>query len=365
MKVIVEVPDSQQEKIRRLIRKGKFTSFFDFVNVAIENQLILEETGQVLTSEGFNNALIGRRNVSSSRDEETKSRELAVMQKAIIGSRFPELSLYPGGYSDIQLTPMPKDKMVNSNTPLWGQYNRLLPVKVALRLLANTLKKGEMQYVDLEQFREHVAEVARDLGLFLREQDRRTRKSRGERTFIGFPVRKDEYKSKERFKDHFVGYVDTKGHPIGALSELKMVSIVAVKRETLLGITEPGLTFAAIRNPVLDGKKAERPFSEEEAAYYLQHVWRNLPGEREAVSFLLQTIKNGVRRPDYLTAHMQEFAKRIGKSWNRAVANTMRAGLMSRLYELGILEREKVGIRGIAYNLSSLGSKLLEGVQRE
>lgn len=363
MKVIIDISNTQQEKIGRLIGKGKFTNFSDFVEVAIVNQLVLEETGQVLSSEQFNKALTSRgRSVPSS---EIKSTELVMTSKASIGSRFPELSLYADGYSDTQLAPMPGDDMVNSNIPLWGQYNRLLPVKVTLRLLANTLKNEKMQYVVLKQFREKGSEVARDLGLLLRERDRRARKSRGERTFIGFPVREDEYKSKERFKNHFVGYADTKGCPKGALSELKMASITTIKGEKLLGITEPGLTFAIMENPVLDDGEAGKPFSEEEATFYLQHVWRNLPGEREAVSFLLQSIKNGITRPGDLTASMQGFSKQIGESWNKAVANTMRAGLVSRLQELGLLEREKVGARGIAYNLSSLGIKLLEEVKGE
>ena len=51
----------------------------------------------------------------------------------------------------------------------------------------------------------------------------------------------------------------------------------------------------------------------------------------------------------------------IGEIWSAsdAVINTQRAGLMARMFELGLIEKKKMGVR-VFYNISEKGKIFLE-----
>jgi hypothetical protein len=221
------------------------------------------------------------------------------------------------------------------------------------------LKNGDKS-VNLRQFRDEAADVAREIGLLLIARDKSAKKSRGKKLSTAFPVGKDEYKSKERFKNHFVGYLDGKGVPKGAPAALKMISIIETNGSTFIGITKPGLTFATMQNPILDGGNSSKSFSQEEVVFYFQHISNNLPGERDVIVHLMKKIIEGFKRPNELTQQVLAYGKMLNKSWPMNVANTIRAGLISRLCELGVLEREKAGVRGVAYTPTLLVEKLAE-----
>jgi len=357
VKVIIELSERLLERIRKFIAEGKFTSFAEFVEIALQNQTILEEESEVLTSNQLNRILKKKKTLSYKIRPYSEEYGFQYQKEASISYRFPELRLDPAGYSDIKLEPLPRF-FSDEQTPLWGQFNRILPIKVILRFLANLLKKQED--IELEFFRNKVADVARDLGLLLIEVDKRLRKSRGEKVSTAFPIQEDEYKSKERFKNQFVGYLDNKGRPQGLAAKLKFIALEQKNDGTFISTTKPGLEFAILKNPLLDQGDATRPFSEEEATFYIQHVSKNLKGEKEIILFLLKNIKNGITTPKDLTDRLKAFGRKIGEEWNYDVAYTMRAGLVSRLQELSILERKKMGPREVAYRLTSFGSKMLE-----
>ena len=360
MKVIVEISGRLLEKIRRIIIDGKFDSFVEFVETALENQVAWEEEIDIFTSSQLDQVLKEKKTIalSKSRVHLLNKYNLKVQERGTIAYRFPELRLHPEGYSDVKFASTPNN-FVDKRTPLWGQFNRILPVKVSLRFLANLLK-GQEEHVELESFGDRVADVARDFGLLLMELDKRIGKSPGERISTAFPVQDDQYKSKERFKNQFVGYLDSRGRPQGLATRLKFISLLQQDDKTSIFITEPGLNFGILKNPVIDEGNVERPFSEEEAIFYLEHISENVKGEKAAILFLLKSIKEGITRPDGLTRRLKTYGEQIGEKWNDDVAYTIRAGLVSRLRELGVIKREKIGARKVAYHLTLFGNKLLE-----
>ncbi len=111
---------------------------------------------------------------------------------------------------------------------------------------------------------------------------------------------------------------------------------------------------------MIDEGNPQEPFSEKEATFYLEHISRNVKGEKAAVLFMLKNIEEGITRPDDLTNRLRTYGEKIGKKWNEDVAYTIRAGLVSRLQELGVIKREKIGPRKVAYRLSPFGERLLE-----
>jgi len=238
---------------------------------------------------------------------------------------------------------------------LWGQYNRILPIKFTLRILTNMLIEN-IEPPSLDSFSEGVAEAARHLGHQLLDIDKTKMRPKGKKLSTAFPVGEDPYKSKNRFKNHFIGYIDSNGIIIGAPGKLKFINIF-YENEAKIGITEPGLSFALLENPIFDEDlKNDSSLSEEEISFYLNHIFNHLKEERNALISTLSGISTGINRPDELTQHILD----LNKDMTRSQATIIRGGLISRMMELGLVSGFRVGMRGIEYRLTDSGVNLLE-----
>lgn len=238
-----------------------------------------------------------------------------------------------------------------SDGPLWGQYNRILPIKLTLRLLVNLLSKNSE--IELEFFRENASDYARRIGLQLLDIDKTKKRTREERLSTALPVGNNPFKSKNRFKNHFIGYVDSKGAFRGAPAKLKFVSFHK-KNAYDICITRPGLEFCLLKNPILDDNLSnDNSLSEEEKSYYIEHIKNYVPSEYDTMMLNLINISEGHNRPDDLTQILQKKYS----NWTKSQANTIRSGLLSRMYELGLINRDRLGLREIAYALTDNGDK--------
>ena len=337
MKYIIDVPIEQIEKIKVLIKAGNYRNLQEFAQVSIENQLFMENSNEEsLEPHGLNQYT----EISNKPKEENK-----VQTQKFFLSR------------DIQGVPTsqtPLNKIRQSC--LWGQYNRILPIKVTLRTLANYIKYSGTN-IDLESFQENASNIAREIGIKLQTIDEKNNRYRDERFSTGFPIGNDEYKAKSRFKMHFVGYL-TKDNVIeGSPGSLGFVDISRDKNgKVTIGLTKEGLEFALIENPVLDSENFDVILSDPEKEYYINHVLNNVKAEAAAMILVLSSIKNGADNPDLLN-------KKIGvlnNSWSDDVVNTMKVGLISRLFELNLIVKQKQGLH-VKYILTSKGEHLVSG----
>jgi len=157
-----------------------------------------------------------------------------------------------------------------------------------------------------------------------------------------------------RFKTHFVGQLETDGELTGAAPDLRFVNIHP--EEKTFGLTEAGLEFASIRNPLLDdGLEATQALSAAERNFYVKHVRSEVTEEYEAMQFLADAVMEGINRPTSLSDRVAE----LNDNWSESQARTVRSGLVSRMVELGLLTRHRVGARGTGYDLSEEGRDLL------
>jgi hypothetical protein len=142
----------------------------------------------------------------------------------------------------------------------------------------------------------------------------------------------------------------------GALAVMRFCNIYSDKRKQFIGITKPGLRFSLIENPVLDNNNFNKSLNEEESLFYINHVKENIIGEYAAMHWLVKQIENGNNERDPLN---REIDKTYGEIWKAtsAVINTQRAGLTSRMTELGLIERDKNGVR-VKYRVSEFGRRL-------
>lgn len=353
VKLVVDIPNSLVGRIKKVVDDEVYEGPQEFVTTAIENQLELEETNET-DFKTLDEA------VAEFNDDAPKSSDRSEIESERVGTD----GLVQREYDNVPTVTGPDEERLPFG-PLWGQYNKIFPSKLVVRRLANRIKEQNgggtttpedgIQWIDLNQFQREAGVLARNYGLQIKECDEMQSRGRGEKLSAGLPTGEEPEKSVGRFQTHFVGRLKQDGSLTGAVPSLLFVDITD-ENVTRIGITEAGLAFAQLSNPLLDkGPDADQPLSTEERNFYLDHVREKLPSEHEAMVTTANAVNGGRNRPTELTDQLSQ----LQESWSNSKANTMRSGIVSRMHELGLIERERVGQRGIAYTLTETGEALV------
>jgi len=316
----------------------------DFVLTALQNQLVIEEVPENAKEPIAEYAVPGRRgdNLLRAMELTTRVTDRAIWRLSSIRAE----AVVP--VSD-------HDAPERNSGWLFGQVNRILPVKFGLRILM-ALLQGKGQWIPLDWFHQRAADEARKFGKSLEQQDQAHGRSRSDKFSVGFPIGKLS-KSLQRYTSQFLGYQQpSTGFVIGALPTLYLAVISEeTKGSRSIGITEGGLSFGLLPNPALDEERAERSMSEDEARQYVRHVCRYAPGEVDALRTILQLIAEGHDRPDAMAAQV----RRVFPKWTEAQATTNRSGALGRAWDLDLIDKRREGPR-VRYALSELGRQSLE-----
>ena len=255
--------------------------------------------------------------------------------------------------------PLPQDILPG---PLWGQYYRFLPVKPALRVLAHLSKE---RLPTVPEFRAAAGEVAERVGRTLRARDAELGLKLGDLLSTSFPEPTD--KSRRRYADQFLIYTrpSDRRHD-GLLPRLKFVSVRTEGESVRIGLTEAGFNFARLENPLMDSGTSGSPLGEGEKEFLLRHIAKELPEEADHMTALLALIAKGIIARESLNKKMRDYYSSLEnkkRHWTDAHVNTMRAGLMSRLHELGLTGRTKQGLT-VSYVLTDQGRRFLQDVEQ-
>lgn len=342
-KYIIEIPGDNITKIRTLIALKRYKSVPEFATIAIENQLIMEESGEEILPN----------NSESLIDETALVNKSTALEPTKIITPIASSKLISLPNSKVKVVPLPNSDQI-STSQLWGQYNKLLPLKLALRVLANMVDNNE-GFVNLISFQDTASDIAREIGLKLLKYESEIERPHGEKLSAGLPIGKSEFKTKLRFKNQFIGYMNKNGFIEGAIGALSFVNMKRdSKGDTFIGLTEPGRQFASIANPILDTntEKPDTVFSDDEINFYLKHIQIYLPKEVEIIKFVMDNIYQGINKPDALTTKIKEW----NNDWSDDVANTMRSGIISRLFDLRLIQKEKEGLF-VTYHLTKEGEQ--------
>tara|TARA_A100001037_G_scaffold225287_1_gene203238 strand:+ start:627 stop:1805 length:1179 start_codon:yes stop_codon:yes gene_type:complete len=284
------------------------------------------------------------------------------------GLKKAEIESWMGPYG---LGPYPFMKTTKpTGEPLSGYYNRLLPVKFILRMMAlltctsDNYDKDDgwqegMEFEDftLEELREktwQTASYARNTLLMIDELQTAKGKKMN-KISVGFPT--EDEKSKERFVSQFVGSMKNKT-PSGALFDMgfaNMPVFLGLSTEEIY-FTPFGWNFAMLENPVIDetdGWKDEGVFSKAEVNYLLEHFKQNVPAEWKFMVSIAEMIRDGTNDATKMNAEL--ISKR---DWNRSKASVYRTGVLARMQELGLVDREKSGVE-VTFVLTEEGKKKL------
>ena len=342
----MDVPSQLAEEIGQLIQSGRYKSPHDFLIVAIQNQIHYEHEPVDQSIEA----------------QDSRSGE------SVSGVRFqidPELAalVLPPNVAKVKTV-----SLSNIERPgcLWGQYNRFFPVKIAARVAANLITQQESDYVSLDELQGKSAEIARLYGKTTQKMDRQYGRKRGTIISAGLPIARDAEKAKLRFRNQFVGHAVLKIENektvlkiYGAAPTLKFLDMKNEKKSVLVGITEFGLKFASLLNPVIDQQEYSSALSADEVEFLLEHIATQVPEEAKLIHLILSGVKKGIATPNELN----ERVKADRSDWEGNEPSMMRAGIVSRIGELGLLERRKDGVK-VTYLLTDLGEKYLERLSK-
>lgn len=334
MKYIVDIPKWLDIKIKKILAEEAlgYSSVEEFIIVACENQIKIE----------------------SAESGETFETGTQVEARTVQEKKFEHL--LTSDIPSIHTVSIPMPEKVETIL-LWGQVYRIFPIKLGARILANIIKEIGTEYIDLEDFREKAANAAREFGIQLEMLDEQNRRKVGEKFSTGLPIGDKVELSKNRYKAQYLAYQTGKGTIVGALADLRLANIEGDK----IGITEKGLEFAKLENPLLDSKDANPAavLLEGEINCYLSLISEFLPEETAFMKTVLGMIESEEPPRGEFNSKVKEFLER---TWKReityAVANTMRSGALSRMWELKLVESKRVG-KTVVYSITEDGRNYL------
>lgn len=344
MKYIIDCPEGIHHEVLQLIADGQYASMQDFVLTALQNQLLIEESPV-----GVQVSLEDEAIVESQHDA---GREGLALKRGWAENRSWQLQ----SIEVDAIAPLPMDDSHDvASKWLFGQVNRVLPVKFGLRILMSSLQTMGKS-APLGWFHEQAADKARQFGQLLEREDERLGRRRSQRLSVGFPIGKPS-KSLQRYTSQFLGYRQpTSGHVVGALPTLGF-AVISDERDGgySIGITQAGLEFGLLRNPVLDDGEKLKSMSKQEALYYVRHVREYSPGEADALRTVLAVIDEGDDQAETMDAYVSD----LFPEWSEAQVTTNRSGAVGRASDLGLVERRREG-RRVRYSLTPLGIEALD-----
>jgi hypothetical protein len=320
--------------IQDLVSIKEYSSVEEFLERAVRNQLALEaET--VLPAAHDGNGARGSAPVAASSvapDPRTTATAFALSPKRM-------------------LLPSPLAPLQKSDGPIWGQINRLLPLKIVCRRIA-LLADGEDNWPKIATVFSGLAEQTAAIGTALRDADLAAGRKR-DLLATGLP-RLDSRDSHERFLTQVVARL-VRGATVqpGAVATLGLATFV----ENEIGLTEVGGRFAELQNPVLDGdpRTADATLSAYERQFLVRDVVPTLRSEHEDFALVLEGVEQGATTPDGLHEYVSpRFASR---SWTATMLRTHMSGLVSRMVDLQLLTRSWEG-RNVTYSVGPLADEL-------
>ena len=119
--------------------------------------------------------------------------------------------------------------------------------------------------------------------------------------------------------------------------------------DSMLVLTEQGLAFSALENPIIDKRdaKAAATLAPAEAEFLANQIMEWAPAEREDMRVVLHAVVGGKTTPTDLNAAVRP---QFPTDWSDSVFQTHLSGLIARLGEIRFLRRSWQG-RNVNYQL--------------
>jgi hypothetical protein len=271
-----------------------------------------------------------------------------------IPSLFQLAEIRPNDEDLLSFEPPKRDyKTLSPKDWLFGQWNRFLPAKATSRALLNIMCEHRSG-IPVNDAANKISYAACDLGDYFRMLDARYARRREDSISAAFPsTTHSGGESRLRYGNQFVGTIK-QGKLIGLPAALGFVAHDSAKNPSLR-LTKTGAQFAAMPNPVLDPGLTGDKFTEDEIRFLLQHIQSCVPVEVSAFVAIIDAINDGANTPDKMDAFLRaRFGLKNEDAMTATFLSTQRTGAISRLADLGLIYREKAGLR-VTYTVSHPG----------
>jgi hypothetical protein len=359
--ICVDVSQRTKDQLEKLLEAGAYRDYSEAVAVAIANQVLLhssQSSGKVATPE----FPLQSRSVT----EPTNGTAAQSHESLSIPNLFSQLgsSASAPRFAPYAESNSPHGADISVDRWIFGQHNKLLPVKATCRALAHLMSAEGQTNLALAKTASEIASEAVKLGDYFKYWDERLGAHRDDAMSFAFPFSDSPNgdKSRLRYANQFVASLTKQGTLAGLPIELKLVNRDQSRTPQIL-LTEAGWLFATMRNPILDDHNnnaskhqvfsaggvilgQRRKFSDEEIEFLLAHIRNHVPAEAFAYKVVLEAITQGANTPDKLDDALEGYLpKRDKKPFTRAFLTTQRAGVVSRMADLGLIQRIRDGIK--------------------
>ena len=367
----INLSDTLSDQIKVLVEKGLYRSFESFLEIAAFNQLAMERgaTPAEIVDQGHrkmnwldsapeNGVQRGQKSKAAAEPVLKASRTATIrsvvepvarvampdevrVTEADYETAFKRLALAAQTDGPKPIAPT-ADKL--SQERVFGQVNRLLPLKLACRWLVNAAVT-EGRWPRYEIISDKLADDAATVGTLLERWDTENERKRDELLSTGLP-RRGNSASRDRFLSQFLARVTRSGeiYP-AAVCQYQLARF----DDSAITLTDQGLAFSLLENPILDkrDKKAMSPLAEEESSFLVEQILEWVPAERDDMRVVLNAVGGGSKTPSELTGAIRGC---FPQEWSDSVFQTHTSGLVARLGELRLLKRVWHG-RNVNYEL--------------
>ena len=373
MIICINCKAETKAKMDELLGKDRYRDYSELLAIAVDNLWILEqeiaEKGALVICEGLARPATSAASLPVERAKPLhlgKAIPAPVLPNPV---RIPDLFRADGlenptaTMTEIAAAGKPGETFTLDRW-LFGQYNKLLPVKVNCRALLR-IAAFHPEGVPLEDAAPRISNAAAVLGDYLVDHDRRYQITRDDSLAVAFPRSDpDSEKSRVRYANQFVGSVNSQGILSGLLWDYRMAALTPGVGPRLMP-TEPALQFARLANPVLDCSQTDpaQKFSPEESSFLLKHICAYVPAEAFAFKTLIEAIAEGAITPDKLDEALRvHVPAETNRSLSPSFLTSQRSGALSRMADLGLIARERKGVR-VSYIITEQGQRFMESKQ--
>jgi len=353
MVICFNATQEAKKALDSLIQTGQFKDISETISMALVNYEVIhhavKENREVFRTDISTipaQSLTAQSSVPTTSAQQPISKKIPILFQ-LRDTRAKEEDLLPGKPVSADYTTFsPKDW-------LFGQWNRFLPVKATSRALLNIMGEHHSG-IPVNDAAGQISHAACDLGDYLQMLDARHSRGRGESVSAAFPSTTSRgAESRLRYENQFVGSIK-QGKLIGLPAALRMVAHDSAKNPNLR-LTNAGAQFAAMPNPLLDLGVSGDKFTEDEICFLLKHIQSCVPEEISAFVAIIDAINDGADTPDKMDAFLRtRFDLNDETAMTTTFLSTQRTGAISRLADLGLVGREKAGLR-VTYTVSRTG----------
>lgn len=347
----VNLPQKTFAEIMNLVGQGSYETPEQFLEIAAFNQLALERglkpdqltkgiyKPAAIESEALAPVVDKKPRTADSPKLQTPNRQRRVqfdVDQVDTSQVFMRLAQTDGGALAVKLAE--KDPNAGS-TRIWGQVNRLFPMKLATRwILVFAARHGA--WPTLQETVETLAEDAATIGTLLEKSDGEHNRKREDMLSTGLP-RRGNLQSRDRFLSQFVVRINRADqiYP-GAIWQYGL----AVVSEDRFHLTDGGHALASLPNPILDHSydSWEKTLFEDEKRLFGKLIQEQVDAERNDFAEILSAIVAGNSTPDTL---LEAIRPAFPSQWTDVALRTHLYGILARLSDLGTLSKEWNGRR--------------------